>query len=105
MKSQRNLKKRPEKEAINQKPENICPECNSTDFDYNHSRAEVTCKHCGLVIDENMIDHGPDWRAFNHDQRNSRAHAGAPLRNGIHDYGLGASMDWKNNNVSSKNVA
>ena len=105
MKSKRSLKKRPKKEDINHMPENICPQCKSTDFDYDSSRAEVTCKHCGLVIDENIIDHGPEWRAFNTEQRNSRTRVGAPLKNGIHDFGLGADIDWKNNNISSKNVA
>ncbi|WP_407416449.1 transcription initiation factor IIB [Methanobrevibacter sp.] len=104
MKNKRSLKKSTE-EDINHMPENICPECNSTDLDYNSSRAELTCKRCGLVIDENIIDHGPEWRAFNPEQRNSRARTGAPLRNGIHDFGLGADIDWKNNNISSKNVA
>lgn len=105
MKNKRSLKKRPEKEDINQTPRNICPECNSTDLDYNHSRAEVTCKHCGLVIDENIIDFGPEWRAFNHEQRDSRTRTGAPLKNGIHDFGLGTDIDWKNNKISPKNVA
>ena len=105
MKSKRSLKKRPKKEDINHMPENICPQCKSTDFDHDSSRAEVTCKHCGLVIDENIIDHGPEWRAFNTEQRNSRTRVGAPLKNGIHDFGLGADIDWKNNNISSKNVA
>ncbi len=105
MENKKSLKKRPKKEDINHMPENICPECNSTDLDYNSSRAELTCKHCGLVIDENIIDYGPEWRAFNPEQRNSRTRVGAPLRNGIHDFGLGADIDWKNNNISSKNVA
>ncbi len=105
MKNKRSLKKRPEKEDINHMPEKICPECNSKDLDYNSSRAEITCRHCGLVIDENIIDPGQEWRAFNFEQRNSRSRVGAPLRNGIHDFGLGADIDWKNNNISSKNVA
>ena len=104
MKNQRILKKRPKKEEINQTPENCCPECNSTDFEYDSSRAEVTCKVCGFVIDENIIDQGPEWRAFDSEQRTSRTRVGAPLKGSIHDYGLCGEIDWKNDNISSKNV-
>lgn len=105
MKNQRNLKKRPKKEDINQIPENICPECNSKDFDYNSSRAEVICKHCGLIIAENIIDYGPEWRAFDNEQQASRTRVGAPLTNTIHDNGLSTTIDWKNDKISPKNIA
>ena len=28
----------------------------------------MTCRTCGLVIDENQIDQGPEWRAFDAEQ-------------------------------------
>ena len=46
-----------------------CPVCNSTERFVDNSRAEVCCARCGLVLDENLIDHGPEWRAFDHEQR------------------------------------
>ena len=39
---------------------NECPECHSHDLEYDHERAEISCKKCGLVIDENIIDLGPE---------------------------------------------
>ncbi|SDA46594.1 transcription initiation factor IIB [Methanobrevibacter millerae] len=104
MKNQKTLKKRPRKENIETEIQNSCPDCNSTDFDYNQSRGEVICKHCGLIIDENVMDFGPEWRAFDHEQRNRRTRVGAPTTNTIHDYGLPTTIDWKNNNISSKNL-
>ena len=103
MKNQRVLKKRPKKE-IKQSP-NACPECKSTNFDFDQSRGEVTCKNCGLVIEDFIIDDGPEWRAFDHEQQISRTRVGAPLSLRIHDYGLPTDIDWKNDNISSKNLS
>ena len=46
-----------------------CPECGSEDLIGDYERAEVVCANCGLVIDENLVDMGPEWRAFDHEQR------------------------------------
>ena len=105
MNNQKTLRKRPIKENIERENQNSCPDCNSTDFDYNQSRGEVICKRCGLVIDENVMDLGPEWRAYNHEQMSRRTRVGAPSTNMIHDYGLPSEIDWKNNNISSKNLA
>lgn len=40
-----------------------CPECNSSEISRDYSRAELVCDKCGLVIVENLIDPGPEWRA------------------------------------------
>lgn len=40
----------------------VCPECGSTELIGDYERAEVVCAHCGLVIDENLVDMGPEWR-------------------------------------------
>ena len=93
----KNYKKRPKKENVEEKAEVSCPECNSTEFSHDSSRAEVTCKHCGLVIDENMMDRGPEWRSFDFEQQKSRARTGAPSTGTIHDGGLSTVMGFKRN--------
>ena len=50
----------------------VCPECGSTELIGDYERAEVVCSRCGLVIDENLVDMGPEWRAFDHEQRDKR---------------------------------
>lgn len=97
MKNKRDYKKRPAKNIADEKTQVSCPECNSTDFIYDSSRAEVICKHCGLVIDENMIDQGPEWRAFDSEQQKSRVRVGAPAREAIHDGGLAGEIGFKKN--------
>lgn len=102
MTNQKILKKRPKRAKIDKTTENKCPECDSTDFDYNSSRAEIICKRCGCVIKENMVDNGPDWVAYDREQQLSRAHAGAPVTNMLHDYGLSTEIDARGSNFSSK---
>ncbi len=74
----------------------ICPNCGNTDFINDYERAEVICKGCGLVLEENIIDQGPEWRAFDHEQRDKRTRVGAPTTYTIHDKGLTTMIDWKN---------
>src|SRR5512137_2036403 len=87
-----------------------CPECESTHLTRDYSRGELVCEECGLVIDEDFIDHGPEWRAFDSDQREKRARVGAPMTYTIHDKGLSTMIGWKNRDsygktISSKNRA
>ncbi|MBL7169652.1 MAG: transcription initiation factor IIB [Candidatus Aenigmarchaeota archaeon] len=65
-----------------------CPECGSDLFVEDKSRGEVVCAKCGLVIEEDSIDRGQEWRSFDSEQSASRARAGAPLTFTKHDKGL-----------------
>ena len=73
-----------------------CPVCNSTEREVDDRKAEVICARCGLVLDENMIDPGQEWRAFDSDQRDKRARTGAPATYAIADKGLAANIDFRN---------
>lgn len=65
-----------------------CPECGNSQINKDYSRAELVCKNCGLVIDAEIIDHSPEWRAFNNEQQEKRARVGAPMTYTRHDKGL-----------------
>ena len=83
----------PAKSRKNKNKQNIeeitrCPECSSTHLTRDYSRGELVCEECGLVIDEDFIDHGPEWRAFDSDQREKRARVGEPMTYTINDKGL-----------------
>lgn len=65
-----------------------CPECRSTNFIEDASRGEIVCVKCGLVLKEEMIDTGQEWRAFDSEQMSRRARGGAPLTFTKHDKGL-----------------
>ena len=67
---------------------NTCPECNGH---VATNAMETVCEDCGLVIDDQQIDHGPEWRSFEDDDSN-RERTGAPLTAGRHDRGLSTEI-------------
>ena len=73
-----------------------CPECTSIHLVKDYKHAELVCGSCGLVILEQLIDEGPEWRAFNSEQKDKRAHTGAPMNILIHDKGLSTEIGWQN---------
>jgi len=61
--------------------------------------------NCGLVLTDRIIDEGPEWRAFDQEQREKRARVGAPLTYTIHDKGLSTMIDWRNRDSYGKDLA
>ena len=81
-----------------------CPICGTIERHIDSRKAEVTCVKCGCVIEENMIDRGPEWRAFDHEQRDRRARTGAPLTYTISDKGLTTTIDNRNRDSNGRNI-
>ncbi|MFD1570425.1 transcription initiation factor IIB [Halorubrum laminariae] len=79
---------------------NQCPEC---DGRVTTNAVETVCEDCGLVVDEHQIDHGPEWRSFDKDERER---TGAPLTPTRHDRGLsteiGRGADANGNELSGQ---
>ncbi|MFC4448624.1 transcription initiation factor IIB [Halorussus aquaticus] len=61
-----------------------CPECNGR---LTPDSDETVCADCGLVVSEDRIDRGPEWRSFEDDDT-SEKRTGAPLTRSRHDRGL-----------------
>ncbi|MDK2892826.1 transcription initiation factor IIB [Methanohalophilus sp.] len=106
------IKARKEQEKSSEVEEKVleCPECGSHNLEQDYERAELVCADCGLVVDADFVDEGPEWRAFDHDQRMKRSRVGAPMTYTIHDKGLSTMIDWRNRDsygksISSKNRA
>lgn len=76
-----------------------CPECGDA---LARDRIETVCSGCGLVIDENPLDRGPDWRRTDEPGR-SRRHVGAPLTRSRHDRGLSTTIGYGNGRSSRLN--
>jgi transcription initiation factor TFIIB len=79
-----------------------CPDCGSNHLKQDYSRAELVCANCGLVLDSEIIDHGPEWRAFDSEQREKRSRTGAPMTYTIHDKGLSTVIGWTNRDSYGK---
>ena len=88
----------------NEKLETKCPECDSEKLINDQERGEVVCKACGLVIDDSIVDMGPEWRAFDHEQRDKRTRVGAPITYTIHDKGLSTMIDWRNKDIYGRDI-
>ena len=71
-----------------------CPECGGT-LVHDAEHGETVCERCGLVVDEAEIDHGPEWRAFDSNERDEKARVGAPTTNLLHDKGLSTTIGWQ----------
>ncbi len=73
-----------------------CPKCDSKHLTRDYSRAEIVCNKCGLVIDSEIIDHGPEWRAFDNEQKEKKSRTGSPMTYMRHDKGLSTNISWQN---------
>ncbi len=69
-----------------------CSECGSTNLFINREKGEITCRSCGLVVEDRMIDHGQDWRDFEDNGGNSKSRVGSPMTHTQYDQGLGTSV-------------
>ncbi|MCJ7613974.1 transcription initiation factor IIB [Candidatus Bathyarchaeota archaeon] len=82
-----------------------CPECGSSRLMRDYECAEIVCMGCGFVVAAKLTDQGPEWRAFDDEQRAKRARAGAPATFTIHDKGLSTMIDWHDRDVYGKRIA
>jgi transcription initiation factor TFIIB len=67
-----------------------CPECGSTDLVFDENTGELICSNCGLVVEEQIIERGREWREF--EEGKKRGRAGAPLSLQKFDMGLSTSV-------------
>ncbi len=81
-----------------------CTECGSIDLIRDYEAGELVCEHCGFVISSTLLDHGPEWRAFDAEQRQKRTRVGAPLTWTIHDKGLSTVIDWRGRDIYGRKL-
>jgi transcription initiation factor TFIIB len=81
-----------------------CPECEgqlATDTEHG----ETVCRDCGLVVEEDEIDHGPEWRAFDSSEKDSKSRVGAPTTKMMHDKGLSTNIGWQDRDAYGKSLS
>jgi len=91
-------------EKESEKDTKECPEC-SGDVIHDSSIGEVACEDCGLVLDDQKIDHGPDWRAYNQQERNEKERTGAPSTQMMHDKGLSTKISWQDRDAHGRSIS
>ena len=83
-----------EEEETDEANELSCPECSGR-LITDDARGETVCDDCGLVVDADEIDRGPEWRAFDSKEKDEKSRVGAPTTNMMHDKGLSTNIDWR----------
>jgi transcription initiation factor TFIIB len=71
-----------------------CIECGSASPIHDYDTGETVCANCGLVLHKQMIDKGPEWRAFTQEERESKSRVGMPTSYSVYDKGLSTTMGW-----------
>jgi transcription initiation factor TFIIB len=69
------------------------------------ARGETTCNNCGLVIEEYMVDMGPEWRTYTAEDRKNRSRVGSPISYAIHDKGLSTMICRGNRDAKGRKLS
>ncbi len=81
-----------------------CPECGGS-LRNDQQHGETVCGDCGLVVEEDDIDRGPEWRAFDAAEKDEKSRVGAPTTNTMHDKGLSTNIDWRNKDAYGRSLS
>jgi transcription initiation factor TFIIB len=82
-----------------------CPECKSKRIIRDYERGEMICASCGLIIAENIHDMGPEWRAFDAEQKEKKARGGAPIKYMRPNKGLVTEIDQYNRDIRGGKIS
>ena len=77
-------------------PLSACPEC---DGKLRPDGGETVCAACGLIVSEDHLDRGPEWRTF---EEAERERTGAPLTRARHDRGLSTEIGRGSRGLSGR---
>jgi len=66
---------------------------------------ELMHEPTGLILEDDQLDRGPEWRAFTQSERDSKSRVGAPTTQAMHDKGLTTSIDWKNKDADGRSLS
>ena len=82
-----------------------CTECGGANLLRDYETGELVCQTCGFVVSSLLIDQGPEWRAFDQEQRDKLPRVGAPVTWTIHDKGLSTTIGWQDRDASGRRLS
>jgi len=83
----------------------VCSICGGSQFYEDLTRGENICISCGCVINDRIMDTGPEWRAFTAEEKNARARTGSPLTLTMADKGLATTIGWSDRDANGRSIA
>ncbi|GAA0262151.1 transcription initiation factor IIB [Halobacterium noricense] len=81
-----------------------CPECGGS-LEQDETHGETICVDCGLVVEEDDIDRGPEWRAFDSSEQDEKSRVGAPTTKLMHDKGLSTNIGWQDKDAYGNSLS
>ncbi|WP_248515018.1 transcription initiation factor IIB [Salinarchaeum laminariae] len=81
-----------------------CPECGGA-LRNDEEHGETVCEDCGLVVESDEIDRGPEWRAFDSREKDEKSRVGAPTTKMMHDEGLSTNIGWQDKDAYGRQLS
>jgi transcription initiation factor TFIIB len=94
----------PDERTTDESETETCPECSGR-LIVDDERGETVCGDCGLVVETDEIDRGPEWRAFDAAEKDEKSRVGAPTTNMMHDKGLSTNIDWRDKDAYGNSLS
>nr|WP_179950446.1 transcription initiation factor IIB [Sulfodiicoccus acidiphilus] len=92
------------RELTEEKSEGTLQPCPQDKIVFDYERGEYICEETGEVIEDKVIDQGPEWRAFTAEEKEKRSRVGGPLNQTIHDRGLSTMIDWRDKDAMGRSL-
>jgi transcription initiation factor TFIIB len=70
----------------------VCSRCGSRNLIRDTKVGEEVCSECGLVVTEEIVNPGPEWRAFSMEERTTRARTGTAASYTYYDMGMSTNF-------------
>ncbi len=80
-----------------------CPECKSSLVD-DVQNGEIICSGCGVVVADQMVDHGPETKSSNLEDRMKLARATGQTTYSQHDLGITTEISISTKDFSGKTI-
>jgi len=67
--------------------------CPKESIIYDPLRGEYICADTGEVLEEHVVDLGPEWRIFSPEDKYVKSRVGGPVTTRVHDWGITTFID------------
>ena len=71
---------------------NNCIQCNNPNLVIDKIQGELVCDECGLVLKDDMLNQGPEWRAYTLEEYKNKKRTGTPISYSRYDKGLHTNL-------------
>jgi len=79
-----------------------CPRCGKGKLVTDTNTGENFCNKCGLVVTDQSVDSGPEWRSFSKEEHEGKSRTGVPTSLAMHDMGLATIIGPQDRDATGK---